>query len=1251
MVTRKKAVRWMLPVLVLILLVAIAAPIAQAQDYRAEGLCLDAVSDSGVNCTANDLTFVLLGLGVADDGCVSPTDTAAIYLQATIRNSTAQNRYDLGIWVANDGMSAKTGGMCTRVSVVPSTAVTSDPACYPNDPAGTGPYLNLDGDDCADLSNTSNETCTGDEMNGAPNDNLQPDTIYTFAEPVTLACVPSSNGFVAIPSCLTYGNGVDQVDDARVLDSQQGRTDDADSDCTDVWDISAGTAAKCQCDDVLSNVPAPDLFCSSDGQPGPTEGMMACAIQNDNGNGLLDNGETTRCTVYYNNQAATCLNPTPTPAENLQCATVAYIQFEIDYDETRGSVSNIVAGDGGTTGIATSYLGGGDQVIRWDPMSLNNTLDIIGPQRSFSLTFDYTLDTNNSSTADLNFTMNTFWNWNAPVMGVFDDPRQQDMVTCTTSVSTTPVTVAHVASRRAGAGLDVEWTTATETANVGFNVFVESDDGWRKVNDELILSHSGDSFTPSDYRFTVPESAAGQRFLIEDVDASGRTRRHGPFRVGAQSGHRAELMPIDWQAVHEERTAERRGARGIWASSKGGNGGGKPGIDADLRTEGNGLVRVGYDDLVAAGIDPSRVAANTLAMFNQGASVPFDVVANGRTFGPGSYLELYAEAIDSFYTTTNVYHLAADRKQAQRMEVESAAPGAGPATDWYLATLTLDDDLGYSVSSPGDPWYLRYLPAGTSPRSTTFSLAATGLVSVPGVAPTIHVELGGGNDLPADPDHHVRVKLNGVTLGEAHFDGFRTQSISAEVPPGLLAASNSLVVEVAADLGLAFDRVFVDSVSLTYPRQLVREGAQFRFRAAGDVLQVADAGASPVLYRLDAGGPVRLTGASLSGGVLSFRGTAAMADYLLVDAAGARGMAEVSPARDEVDLTAGSADYLIIAPGAFFGALQPLVTQRQAQGHSVRMVDVADIYDQYSYGIVDAAAIHDYVIDAVHSMGVHYVLLAGGDTLDYKDALGIGSVSLVPTLYAPTGDLVLWAPVDPLFGDIDGDEVPDVPVGRFPARTVEELQLLVSKTLGYESRIDRSSAVFGADESEPGGVSFTLDSNLMISSLGGSWSADRAYVDSLGFTAARQRLLDDFDSGPALVSYVGHSGPNNWSFSGLLRASDVSALQNLGRPSLVVQWGCWNAFHVSPAYNTLGHRLLLAGDQGAAAVLGSATLLETSSARALSLPFMEQLAAGPVVLGDAVIAAKRQVGASMPGSRDAILGWTLLGDPALLVAP
>lgn len=1247
----------------LLALAFVAAPIAEAQDFRAEGVCLDTpganprtgVSLGTVNCTANDQTFVLLGLGVADDGCVSPDDTAQIYLRAIMRNTTAQTRYDLGLWVSNNGEPAQIGSSCTRSVVQPSGPEDLPAGCYPDNPNGAGPYLNTDGDACGDLAATSNELCTGDGII----DGMQPDTIFDFIEPVEIACQPVLTGFIGIPSCISYANQEDQVDDSLVRDSTQARDDDANADCDDVYDIVNGTPSKCGCLEVPSNVPAPDLFCSSDGQAGATEGMMSCTILSDNGNGLLDNGETTRCTVYYTNAAPTCTNPTPTPPENIQCGTVGHVQFEIDFDESRGTVSNFMPGDGGSGSVEASYANAADDVIRWRPESAGSNPDIINPQRSFSFTFDFYLDPNlnGTTTADLTFSMDTFWNWNAADgSGLFDDPRLQDIVSCTTSISTTPVTVASVGSRRTGGGVEVAWTTATETANVGFNVYVESADGWRKVNDELILSQGGDSFFPTDYRFALPRTEATQ-FLIEDVDASGGTRRHGPYEIGTHSGHRPELERIDWQAVRIEQQASPRGrsASRVTAAAKGGSKGADPGkgkqsFGVDLRVDENGLVRVGYDDLVAAGFDPSSIAADTLAVSNRGVGVPIEVVASGRTFGPGSYLELHGEALDAFYTTTNVYRLTSDRKAAQRIGVEGAAPGGGPATTWYLETLVVDDDLGYSVSAPGDPWYLRFLPAATAPRSTSFTLPATGLVAVPGVAPRVEVELGGGSDLPPDPDHHVRVLLNGVLLGEAYFDGLTTHVFSAEVPAGVLAASNTLVIQVAADLGLAFDTVFVDSVSLSYPRDLERDGAQFHFRAAGETLQVTGAGTSPVIYRLDDGGPVRLDGADLAGGVLRFRGTAGLADYLLVDEAGPRIAAEAAAARPPVDLSEGVADYLVVAPGAFAEALQPLLAQRASQGLAVRLVDVADVYDRYSHGIRDAAAIKAYVADAVQQMGVRYVLLAGDDTTDYRGA-GDASSNLVPTLYAPTSDLVQWAPVDPLFGDVDGDEMPDVPVGRLPARSVEELELLVAKTLRYEARADRGSGLFSADASEPGGVSFRLESDLLVDALGGSWSIDRAYVDTLGFAAARQALLDGFDAGPALVSFVGHSGPSNWSFSGLLRASDVGGLQNLDQPSIVVQWGCWNTFHVLPSFNTLGHRFLLEGDQGAAAVLGASTLLETTSARRLSLPLMEALASGPVALGDALQSARESVHASAPASRDVLLGFALLGDPAMPVAP
>ncbi len=98
---------------------------------------------------------------------------------------------------------------------------------------------------------------------------------------------------------------------------------------------------------------------------------------------------------------------------------------------------------------------------------------------------------------------------------------------------------------------------------------------------------------------------------------------------------------------------------------------------------------------------------------------------------------------------------------------------------------------------------------------------------------------------------------------------------------------------------------------------------------------------------------------------------------------------------------------------------------------------------------------------------------------------------------------------------------------------------------------------------------------------------------------------------------------------------------------MVTQWGCWNNYHVTPTYNTLGHKLLLSGDRGAAAVLGAATLTQAPSEQKLGRRLFARLGRPGATLGGALLAAQRDLAATDPELVDVILGWTLLGDPSL----
>src|SRR5436309_9828673 len=61
------------------------------------GQCVQA--RGGNSCTANDVSFVLVGLGNQTDGCVNSSDTVTLNLGAKVSNTTAQTRYDIGMYI------------------------------------------------------------------------------------------------------------------------------------------------------------------------------------------------------------------------------------------------------------------------------------------------------------------------------------------------------------------------------------------------------------------------------------------------------------------------------------------------------------------------------------------------------------------------------------------------------------------------------------------------------------------------------------------------------------------------------------------------------------------------------------------------------------------------------------------------------------------------------------------------------------------------------------------------------------------------------------------------------------------------------------------------------------------------------------------------------------------------------------------------------------------------------------------------
>ena len=845
----------------------------------------------------------------------------------------------------------------------------------------------------------------------------------------------------------------------------------------------------------------------------------------------------------------------------------------------------------------------------------------------------------------------------------------------------TPVTLSHFRAHRRGSSVHFNWTTATETANAGFYLYVLGGTGLERVNDRMIFSEVIDSVVPQNY-YHVAGNVTGNQFYLGDVSVDGIEELHGPFDINKTYGGTVDAEEVNWNAIKTEtivgnaarNTVEQALARGqstqaqsalqaVFGSDRAARRlalrrlrRGEITFPAyDLSIDETGLYRITYEELVAAGLDLRGVPQKFIGVSNRGEYIPV-YFGGKKRFGPGSTIEFYAQALDTLYTDTNVYRLVVARKAGQIAKTDNRPIADGAAFTSTYAETTIRENNGFYTTNAqfDDPWYdSRIRALGSTPKSLTVNLHADNVQ--PGAANLV-IEMFGITNWPANPDHHVVASFNGQQVGEVFFDGKEGATIEVTLPDGAVQEGvNNLTLTLPADSGQNFEIVAFDATRLTYPRRFVAQDGALTFAAQGDAFRVENLPSADVTaYRVDANGLTRINTVLVDGGegvfAASFPGSGEFTTYAVAANDAFLTPNSIAPSRTTGNLTAGQADYLMIVHPQFIEGIQPLVAAREAEGYAVRVVNVEDVYAQYAHGIFDPEAIRTYIGEATRQMGIQYVLLVGGDTYDYRGFGNTGSFSFIPTLYRATDDQVRFAPVDPLFADITGDNLPDVSLGRFPVRTVDELNTLVLKTLAYQGKSYDNTGLFVAEEAD-GGYSFAAGSDEFIANLDGNWDVTRAYLDDLDHATARDVVVETIDDGTAITTYFGHSGADRWTWTGFFSAEDVRQLDNAGRPTMVVQFGCWNTYFVTPAYSTMADEFLLTGDHGAAAVMGPTTLVSAHSERYMGAALMDYTANPGTTIGQAIQAAKADLAASQPDNLDILLGWTILGDPTLVVTP
>ena len=675
-------------------------------------------------------------------------------------------------------------------------------------------------------------------------------------------------------------------------------------------------------------------------------------------------------------------------------------------------------------------------------------------------------------------------------------------------------------------------------------------------------------------------------------------------------------------------------------------------VVARLGTTERGLHSVRYEDVMRG---RRGVRAKTLRLSRQGETVAFHLEPHGNRFKPATTLYFLSEGASiNQYGREAVYELEVGHSgdAGESMPEISAAPSGEP-TRVYWHRAEWEENRYYQAALLEAPdlwlWDLLFAPVV---KSYPFEVSALAL-SAPSEASHLSVWLQGVSDFRANPDHHVRVSVNGSLVAEVSWDGKQANKIDVDLLPGLLQeGDNVLELENVGDTEAAYSMVMLDRYALEYPRVALTGDGRLRgrFRESGAAELSGLVAGTHVLDVSDAQ-PRWLVDTEVgTDGLLRFRAESGRS-YLAVSPEAIYHPAVTKPRASRLKNTRNRADYLVIGPEAFLRAAIPLLELRQSEGLKVKAVSIDEVYSEFGFGEPTPEAVKDFLSYAYHHWrqpSPRYVLLLGDATFDFKDHLQTGVTNQVPPRMVKTS--YLWTASDPSYAAVNGEDIlPDFSIGRLPAATVEQVQAMVEKIVAYETGeagLDRSAVVLVADNPDRAG-NFEADADALAATVLASKNPQKIYLSRLGTTATRNAIVQRFDEGASLMSYLGHGGIHLWAAENFFNRRDVASLGLQSQQPLLLTMNCLNGYFHFPYFNSLAEELVKAKEKGAIAAFSPSGLSLNGPAHRYHQALLQELFSGRYQrLGDAVLAAQAAYADS--GVFPELLSiYHLLGDPAL----
>ena len=676
------------------------------------------------------------------------------------------------------------------------------------------------------------------------------------------------------------------------------------------------------------------------------------------------------------------------------------------------------------------------------------------------------------------------------------------------------------------------------------------------------------------------------------------------------------------------------------------------------------LYRITYNHIkAAAGIEPEDIDLDTVRLESSGQKQGiyiFDEDEN-NTLDPGEQMVFYGRALaDNKFTDENVYWLRFALQgepntgiEGSRVEERDATPRAQNLVTpvAFLARARFEENVhhdvlaGTAIKSELADHYFWAAFRGGNVNTSRKDLGIEVPLAVPRLAidrlATLRVKFQGasrrGNAL-----HQARISFNGLQLGRVEEWKRQASQIATRSIPWARVHNNQVnfmrieALDTNKTPAGSYD-FYLDWYEFDYWRSFRAEANRLEFntntepRNRGkvhysvrnifhetiDVYQIDENG---ITSRLT-GGEVSRVGASHQ---ILFEDTVnRYTRYFVISRSAYRSINALVPTPPTpLRNPANQADYVVITHPDFAESIQPLVEFRRSQGLTTMVVDIDDIYDEFSDGLFNPFAIQRFLRYAYNSWqqpAPTYVVLVGDAHYDYKnttveryrrDPNFRGTYNLYP-IFVPTYHG--WAPasgetaMDQRFVNISGeDALPDMLIGRLSVQTPEELVTMVEKIINYEKNLKtglwQGTLIQVADDhtdNPSDGVFEASRIELIQEIIPVGYDTRQIYLRKIKSPErTRAQIRAAINRGALAIEYTGHGGIQTWADEAIFHSEDVVTLRNRYLP-FVITTTCLNGQFDKPQQvgNFCLSEQFLLGKYGAIAAL-SATRLTYGTANA-----------------------------------------------------